>query len=107
MIAVPPNSVTLKEPKVTKAGEFLELACTATDANPKSNIVWYRGSGQNLMPITAEGRNLIVRDNKDGRLLRKGVEKPVLDVIKASTVVICGHITTIIHSPCYKTFLRL
>jgi hypothetical protein len=53
---VPPNSVTLKEPKVTKAGDFLELACTANDANPKSNIVWYRGSNNNLMPISAEGR---------------------------------------------------
>ena len=32
--------------------------------------------------------------------------QPVLDVIKASTVIIYGHITTVNHSPCYKTFLR-
>ena len=29
-----------------------------------------------------------------------------LNVIKASTAVIYGRITTVTHSPCYKTFLR-
>jgi hypothetical protein len=47
--------VTLKEPKVTKAGEFLELACTATDANPKTTIVWFRGPTNHQIPIMAEG----------------------------------------------------
>ncbi len=55
---MPPNSVTLKEPKTTKAGEYLELACTATDSNPKTTIVWYRGPSNNLIPILDAGKNL-------------------------------------------------
>ena len=35
-----------------------------------------------------------------------GSNLTVLDVIKASTVVIYGRITTVSHSPCYETFLR-
>ena len=58
LISVPPSSVTLKEPKIVKAGEFLEMACTATDSNPKTNIFWYRGYSSNPIPILEAGKTL-------------------------------------------------
>ena len=60
IFSVPPNSVTLKEPKTTKAGEYLELACTATDSNPKSTMVWYRGPANNQVPILDAGKTLLL-----------------------------------------------
>ena len=35
------------------------------------------------------------------------ISRPVLDVIKASTAIVSGRITTVNHSPCYKTVLQL
>jgi len=52
---VPPNSVTLQEPKRTKAGESLELACTATDSNPKTTLSWYSGPFNSQNPISEAG----------------------------------------------------
>ncbi len=41
--SVPPKSVTLGRPEPARAGELLQLACTAEDSNPKTTLVWYRG----------------------------------------------------------------
>ena len=41
-----------------------------------------------------------------GFIVAPELERSVLDVIKASMVVIYGRITIVSHSPCYETFLR-
>ena len=40
--SVPPKSVTLGKPEPVRAGESLQLACTAKDSNPKTTLTWYR-----------------------------------------------------------------
>jgi len=45
----------MKPPKTTKAGEFLELACTAMDSNPKTTISWFRGNAKTQIPILDAG----------------------------------------------------
>ena len=47
-ISVPPKSVTLRQPEPVRAGELLQLACTATDSNPKTTLAWFRKD--NLIP---------------------------------------------------------
>ena len=47
-ISVPPKSVTLRQPEPVRAGELLQLACTATDSNPKTTLTWFRKD--NLIP---------------------------------------------------------
>ena len=39
---MPPKSVTLGKPEPVRAGESLQLACTAKDSNPKTTLTWYR-----------------------------------------------------------------
>ena len=39
---VPPKSVMLRPPSPVMAGNLVELACTAEDSNPKTEILWYR-----------------------------------------------------------------
>jgi len=55
IIAVPPNSVTLKRPKFARSGDFVELACTAMDSNPKTTVVWFRGNAKTQVPILDAG----------------------------------------------------
>ena len=38
---MPPISVTLGKPEPVRAGELLQLACTAKDSNPKTTLTWY------------------------------------------------------------------
>ena len=45
---MPPKSVTLRQPEPVRAGELLQLACTATDSNPKTTLAWFRKD--NLIP---------------------------------------------------------
>ena len=45
---MPPKSVTLRQPEPVRAGELLQLACTATDSNPKTTLTWFRKD--NLIP---------------------------------------------------------
>ena len=42
LFAVPPKIVTLRKPEPVRAGELLQLACTAKDSNPKTTLVWFR-----------------------------------------------------------------
>ena len=39
---MPPKIVTLRKPEPVRAGELLQLACTAKDSNPKTTLVWFR-----------------------------------------------------------------
>ncbi len=39
---MPPKSVTLGIAEAVRAGEPLQLACTAKDSNPKTTLTWYR-----------------------------------------------------------------
>ena len=39
---MPPKAITLRPPTPVMAGNFIELACTAEDSNPKTEILWYR-----------------------------------------------------------------
>ena len=57
--AVPPKSVTLGKPEPVRAGESLQLACTAKDSNPKTTLTWYRDD--NPLPDGA-GKNFKLRD---------------------------------------------
>ena len=57
--AVPPKSVTLGKPEPVRAGESLQLACTAKDSNPKTTLTWYRDD--NPLPDGA-GKNFRLRD---------------------------------------------
>ena len=41
--SVPPKSLTLSQPEAVRAGETLQLACTAKDSQPKTTLMWYRG----------------------------------------------------------------
>ena len=41
IFTVPPISVTLGKPEPVRAGELLQLACTAKDSNPKTTLTWY------------------------------------------------------------------
>ena len=34
--------MTLRKPEPVRAGELLQLACTAKDSNPKTTLVWFR-----------------------------------------------------------------
>ena len=45
-LIVPPKSVKLKKPTPVMAGNLIELACTAEDSNPKTEILWYRDNQQ-------------------------------------------------------------
>ena len=40
---MPPKSLTLSQPEAVRAGESLQLACTARDSQPKTTLMWYRG----------------------------------------------------------------
>ena len=44
--SVPPKSLTLKRPTPVRTGNLIELACTAEDSNPKTEILWYRDNQQ-------------------------------------------------------------
>ena len=46
LFIVPPKSVTLRPPLPVMAGNLIELACTAEDSNPKTEILWYRDNQQ-------------------------------------------------------------
>ena len=59
LFAVPPKSVTLGKPEPVRAGESLQLACTAKDSNPKTTLTWYRDD--NPLPDGA-GKNFRFRD---------------------------------------------
>ena len=52
---MPPKSVTLGSPTPVMAGNLIELACTAEDSNPKTEIVWYRDN----QPIREAGKPII------------------------------------------------
>ena len=41
--SVPPKSLILSQPEAVRAGETLQLACTAKDSQPKTTLMWYRG----------------------------------------------------------------
>ena len=53
LFSVPPKSVTLRQPTPVMAGNSIELACTAEDSNPKTEIVWYRDN----QPIREAGKS--------------------------------------------------
>ena len=43
VFSVPPKSLILSQPEAVRAGETLQLACTAKDSQPKTTLMWYRG----------------------------------------------------------------
>ena len=54
---MPPKSVTLRQPTPVMAGNLIELACTAEDSNPKTEIVWYRDN----QPIREAGKSSLLQ----------------------------------------------
>ena len=59
LFSVPPKSVTLRQPTPVMAGNSIELACTAEDSNPKTEIVWYRDN----QPIREAGKSFLLQNN--------------------------------------------
>ena len=47
--AVPPKRVVLEEPPPRRAGSAVSLACTAEDSNPRTTLLWFRGSGEPIL----------------------------------------------------------
>ena len=47
--AVPPKRVVLEEPLPRRSGSAVSLACTAEDSNPRTTLLWYRGSGEPIL----------------------------------------------------------
>ena len=55
--AVPPKRVVLEEPLPRRSGSAVSLACTAEDSNPRTTLLWFRGSGE---PILDAGTSMCV-----------------------------------------------
>ena len=47
--AVPPKRVVLEEPLPRRSGSEVSLACTAEDSNPRTTLLWFRGSGEPIL----------------------------------------------------------
>ena len=47
--AVPPKRVVLEEPPPRRSGSAVSLACTAEDSNPRTTLLWFRGSGEPIL----------------------------------------------------------
>ena len=46
---MPPKRVVLEEPLPRRSGSAVSLACTAEDSNPRTTLLWYRGSGEPIL----------------------------------------------------------